>query len=159
MPVMLVPANDAVIPTKRVTMPDWDADPASSTYEYVEILTYLRQETLDQARTAATRTTMQGGRTTETLDLPTYFRRLFDIQVRGWRLLDERGAEIPFTAEMLARLPWGPQSWLHEQILACNGVVPTRALLVPTESGQILDYFRPHDGMGAGAAHAVPDPV
>jgi hypothetical protein len=158
MPVRLTPEPGAVIPTVRRTMEGWDADPDSPTVEYIEILAFLRSETLEAARKTGNRAIKENGRIREELNLRIYFDTLFSAQVKGWRLLDPDGDEIPFTPATLAALPWDVQGWLHEEILKCGGSIPTRDLAVRTESGQTLTYKSPDDRLGAGRTPAVSDP-
>jgi hypothetical protein len=139
-------------------MDGWDSDPASPLYEFVEVLAFLRQETLDAARKVANRAIKENGRIREELNLRVYFDTLFSAQVKGWHLLDPEGTEIPFTPATLAALPWDVQGWLHEEILKCGGSIPTRDLVVKTDSGQTLDYKSQTDRLGAGRTPGVSDP-
>lgn len=158
MPVRLTPTADAVISTKKVSMPEWDTEGPLA--EHFDILVFLRKDVIDAARKAGRRTiTEQNGRSRDEMEDEPYFRVLFDAQVKGWRLLDPAGTEIPFTPANLAALPWDIKGWLHEQILLCGGSVPTRDLVVSMgDSGQTLDYKRPDAGVGTTENVAVPDP-
>lgn len=157
MPVRLTPAPDSVIPTKAVSMAEWDTD--GPLEEHIDILVFLRTDTLEAARKAATRTIVQGSRTREEINEAAYLRALFDVQVKGWRLLDPNGAEIPYTPENLAALPWDVRSWLHDEILACGGSIATRNIVVRTDSGIALDYKSPDGVVGAEQESRVPDPA
>jgi hypothetical protein len=158
MPVFLTPRADEAIPTRRSTHPDWCDDPHDPLYEYVEILSFLRQEVLDAARKAGARQVRQGGRVVDELDVPKYLAHLFERQVKGWRLLDPHGQEIPFSQEALLRLPWDVGGWLHEQILACGGSIATRDLITEVD-GIRLDFKREDAGLGTGDTPESPDPI
>lgn len=148
MPIYLEPGAGAAIPTKQISMDGWDTEGPFA--EWVTILSFLRFETLEHARKTSRRTITEFGRTREETDDDAYFRALFDVQVKDWRLFDPEGHEIPFTPEHVAALPWGVRGWLHEQILACGGSLPTRHLVIRTESGLTADLKSPDDELGTG---------
>lgn len=158
MPVRMTPLPEETVATKRWTPPDCDDDPESPTYEYIEILSFLRQEVIDAAQREGTRTITERGRTREERNMPVYMTALFRRQVTGWRLLDEHGHEIPFTPEHLTRLPWDLQGLLHQEILNCGGLIATRDLVVRTEDGVLLDYKSPDGSLRAGPVSALHDP-
>lgn len=152
----LTPLPDDVLGTKDVTPPEWATE--GEHREYFTILDFLRSETLEVARTAARKTIQQGKVTREEFTTSTYLRVLFEAQVKGWRLLDATGAEIPFTPENLARLPWAVRDWLHERILECGGMLATSDLEV-LAGEQRITFPGADAGVGAGQTHQVPDTV
>lgn len=155
MPLRLTPLPDEAIPTKRVSPPEWDA-----AQEWIEILSFLRKDTLNEARTAARKTVTVGGRTQEEYDEKILFSRLFAVQVKGWHIVDPNGAEIPYSQENLARLPWDLAGWLYGEIASCGGVLATRDLVIQTKSsGQALDFRSQETSVGTQGASEVPDPV
>jgi hypothetical protein len=159
LPVYLTPQSDEVIPTKRITAPGWDDDPESPNYEYVEILTFLRQEVIDGARKAGGKQVRQAGRVSDELDMPRYLAHLFERQVKGWRLLDLAGAEIAYSQEHLLQLPWAVQGWLHDELFKCGGSVATRDLVLETEAGRRLDYKSPDERLGPRDGQDEHDPL
>ena len=146
MPVRLTPSADAVISTKRVSMPEWDTEGPYA--EWIEILVFLRTETLEAAQKAGRRTVVERGQTKEEIANEPYYRSLFDAQVKGWRLLDQDLKEIPFSPEHLAALPWDVKFWLNGQIIRCGGALATRDLVVETASGTPLDFKSTDAGVG-----------
>ncbi len=155
MPVRLNPLPGETIATKKVTPGEWESEGPFA--EWFEILDYLRSEVLDTAR-AAGRKTIQQGRTTKEEFVESAFQTsLFTAQVKGWRLLDPKGVEIPFTPENLARLPAGLREWLQTSILECGGVIPTASLEVATASGQTFQLPGADAELDPAGVDGLPD--
>lgn len=142
------------VETKHCTPEGLDPD-----REWFEILAYLDEGTLKAARTAATKTITQNGRSREEFDRDIYAKTLVDAQLKGWQL--EVPANYPFDAELMTNdggvvhwkynqtniaymlSIWDVRSWLENEIQSCGGVIATAGLVVKTDSGQTLDYKSP----------------
>lgn len=159
------------IETKKVTPEGLDP-----TKEWFEILSYLDDGTLKNARTAATKTITQNGRTREDFDRDAYAKSLVDAQLKGWQL--EVPANYPFDGDTMSNdggmvhwrftqtniaymlSIWDVRSWLENEIQSCGGVIATAGLVVKTDSGQTLDYKSPPTGVAdQQGAEPVSDPL
>ena len=154
MPIRLAPEKPETIGTKDVTPDDLDASE-----EHITILDYLDEDVLKAAREAGRKTIQQGSRTREEFDQRAYQSYLLNAQVKGWKLLDEHGADLPFTPANLARLPWDMRGWLADQIVSCGGIIPTETFRQQNQGRQAGVVPRTDAGVGTGKAAGKPATV
>jgi hypothetical protein len=167
MPIRQRPRAGDPIKTRTFTPEGLDAE--GEFREFFDLKDYLPPEVVKQARTEATKTTIQGKEKVEEVDGSLFYLGVVKAQLVGWRIMAPPDA--PFDpATMFAE---SGQAWwkylpanvdnlpedvivlLFNEIMAQGNLVPTRTLQTVGPDGRPVTFRRPDAELGGESVHDV----